>query len=636
MELTREQQQALAKARARQRLSSGQADDFTHPNSPLSTVRTGVAGFVEGIPVAGPLLRRGAEMAAAATVAPFSDLTYSEALEHIDKMNAEEKAANPIVDVGSQIAGGTAALAPLAATAPVAKALGLTGSALQRGIAGAFSGFGIAGADSVARGGDIQDAWKPGLFGAGIGGTGAVAAPYLARGASALGNKALRLLGLQKQSASQPAVELAARGLARDGIDPQTIGPRLNQIGPDAVVADLGPNVTRQAAAVASLPGRGQALARDAVVSRNVGRNTRIQGSVDDILGAAPVPSQVQEQIRAGQQALSPDYERALAQAQPVDTRGLAQRLEGLGRNLRGEAQRAANRVREMLNIPGAAELDNNPRVLLETRHAIDGMMDSATDRNVRRVLTEARGEIDNILSTSVPGIKQVDARFAELARQNEAVTTGQQVLSSGKTAPRPAEVQDLAQSGALPEGAFTGPSGAAFRLSQGARAEIDRIIGNTGNNLTGLKSALKGDGSWNRDRLVTLFGKDKADDLLRVLDRETIYQRTYDTIVSNSETAARVAAQQEVAPTTFGERSIGLADILLRVPQKAANTAARSRSEKVNSALVDALMSRPTPDLIDQLSVARAMLGREGARAPFVPATVSPVTEALLGNVAQ
>lgn len=406
------------------------------------------------------------------------------------------------------------------------------------------------------------------------------------------------------------AVKTLNRNLERDRIDPTQMGAQLDALGPDAMALDLGSNMAREAGAIASLPGEGQSVLRDALVNRQMGTNARIQGDANDILGPAPIPSRVQADIRANQTALSPEYQAALRGARAVDTSDLALTLDSQAVNLRGDAQKAAKRVRQMLDVDGVpGTLDPNPETLLQTRHAIDGMMGAVTDNNVRRVLTDARKAVDATLAQAVPGIKQVDAKFEELARQGKAIDAGQQVLEGGRTAPRPAEVTDMMAAGAQPEGLLIGPSGAAFRLTQGARAEVDRIIGTTSNNLTALKSALKGDGSWNRARLAEVFGARRADDLLAVLEREQTFARGYNTVTQNSETAARTAAQKEAAPHQFGSTSLSIPDLIAKPMQWVANAGARSRSETINRQIAEMLISnQPPPDLISQLLLARQM----------------------------
>lgn len=553
----------------------------------LDPINAAANNFVRQIPIVGPALE---------TAGNHVDAAFASMIEG-KPVTAEERAAinqaemdnYPLAAGAGGVAGAVAPLAGAGVAIPaVGRALGMTGGMGSQMLAGGVSGSLISGADSLARGGSMGDAGVAALAGGGIG----LVAPWAAKGVGSVVN---RVAGK-----SAPAhVRTLAKGLARDKVDPAMLQARIDAIGADAVIADLGPNLTRQAAAIASLPGEGQATLRTALGARNQGTNQRVQKTVNEIIGEATTPAQVAKNIRAEKDALSPYYEKALEGARAVDTEGVALTLDSLAVNMRGNAQKAAQSIRKMLNVAGEADvLDPNPRTLFETRKAIDGMMQTAVDGNERFVLSTARQEIDALLEKSVPGIKVIDGEFQRLSQMEEAFGAGQQVLDSGRTAVRPA---DLAHSvSEMPDDIFQ-------YMSAGTRAEIDRIIGTTANNLSALKTALKGDGSWNRQRLATMFGQEKADALLEVLEREMAYNRTFDTVMRNSETAAREAAQSDVAPAQFGRKQTGVMDLLLALPQKAANAAARSRSEVVNAQLADLLASRPTPDLVDQLLAARA-----------------------------
>ncbi|RVD49402.1 hypothetical protein EN746_21150, partial [Mesorhizobium sp. M8A.F.Ca.ET.023.02.2.1] len=163
--------------------------------------------------------------------------------------------------------------------------------------------------------------------------------------------------------------------------------------------------------------------------------------------------------------------------------------------------------------------------------------------------LTTARQAVDDELRASVPGIKEVDAKYAELARQKDAVQRGQSVLSSGREAPRPDELAAEVRQGALPQGLQVGPSAVPLRLREGARAEIERIVGTNANDRVALQRLIKGEGDWNRARLSTLFGSDKARSIIDLLDRERLFADTSNIVTRNSETAARVAAREAIDP---------------------------------------------------------------------------------------
>lgn len=390
------------------------------------------------------------------------------------------------------------------------------------GEAGALTGIGEGGDGLAARA-------KSAAIGGGMGAVVGGAVPVVAAGAG-------RMLSRVKN----PAVQRIARALMDDGYTPQQAQQTLDQLGPDAVMADLGPNLQRQAGAIASVPGRGQQVVRDAIMTRAKGANSRIIGDLDATLGKAVIPSQADDALVQAQRALGPKYEAAFRGARAVDTQSLADTLGSEAVNLRGPAQKAVQQVRKMLNVAGTDVLDPNPRTLMATRNAIDGMIKTEADPNVIRVLTGARKQIDAELTKAVPGIKPIDAIYEDLARQREALTRGQQVLDSGRMSPRPAE---LAREYAA------GSPGVQQHLSAGARAEIDRIVGTKSNDVVALQGLIKGEGSWNRDRLATLFGADKADRIIKVLERERLFADTTNVVTRNSETAARLAAQGEIAP---------------------------------------------------------------------------------------
>ena len=78
-------------------------------------------------------------------------------------------------------------------------------------------------------------------------------------------------------------------------------------------------------------------------------------------------------------------------------------------------------------------------------------------------------------MASAVPGIKQVDAKWAELERQREGLQRGGTVFDTGKTATRPA---DLAADYALERCRRASKSGLARRLCVFAKVRGPRSIG--------------------------------------------------------------------------------------------------------------------------------------------------------------
>jgi len=353
------------------------------------------------------------------------------------------------------------------------------------------------------------------------------------------------------------SLENIAKAAAAENITPQQMMTRLDDLGAQSKVADLGPNFQGQTRALANLPGEANGTIRTALEERNAGANARLADSIDT-LGPNVIPSQVQEGIENSQRLVGQQYGPVMANARAVNSEGLANRLEAAITNTRGPEQQALQRVRAYLNIPGTNALDPNPQAIFATRQAIDGLLKGEQNPQVIRQLTMARQEVDDLLSQAAPGIKDVDAQYAELARQDRAITEGQRALDSGRTAPRPEELSATLTEGAIPQGTAVGPSAVPFRMSQGALADIRRIVGNNTNDIAAMNRLIKGEGDWNRAKLTSLFGEEKTNQLLKVLENEKVFADTKNFATGNSLTGNTIEYQRMFGG---GRSGMGIAD---------------------------------------------------------------------------
>ncbi len=596
-------------------------------------VGAALTGLVDGVPVAGPVLRGAGERGAAIASTVMNGGTYDENLKLAQDISQQAQDAHPYVTTGANIAGAVAGTAPLIAAAPAAfGARG--GSVLTRALASGTSGAAIGGSDAAVRSGGDVDAIKRGvMWGGGTGLVAPVAANLIGKGAKSLINagrnwRAARAAGMKPEALSH-----LSRAAADDGLDAAAVSARLADMGPDAMLADLGPNFQKQAGALAASPGRGQEIVRTALADRQAGANARIGAAIDDNLGPhSIVPSEVNATIQANQQALGPQYGEVFRQPTRYDFTAITDDLDTSIQNLRGDAQRGLQRVRDMMNVHNTNQVTTDPRIAFETRQAIDGMLATESNPKVIGALSETRQMLDDALRASVPRIKEVDANFAELARQREALQRGQTVLSSGREAPRRSELVREVQEGALPQNMQIGPSAVPLRLSQGARAEVERIVGNNANDVSALNKLIKGEGDWNRTRLATLFGQDKADRLIKVLDNERVFADTANTVTRNSETAARIAAQEELGLKGAG---FGAAESFKAGGVRgAARSAMFDQASKVAKALLPQSGERAREDLAKALvgsnrsAVVQALMSGAPREAPRA---IDPVTRALL-----
>jgi hypothetical protein len=576
----------------------------------LDIVNAFGTSLAENIPVIGkPLSDFGNQVDAAwASMLEGKPVTAEERA----RMTEAEQQQFPEASISGAVAGNVLPFLPLASTQTGARLLGMIGPMWQRALYGGGTGGAISAADRASEGGDLGDV----LLNGGLGAAAGASFPWIERGIT---NLFLALTG------RLPPKDLSVvnKALERDDIDLTQLAQKMDELGPEAVLADLGPNTLQTAAAVTAQPGRGRQIVTERLEQRQANANARIRSDVDASFGPAPMPPETARDLRDTLLEVKGRYPRLLGEAASGDMSRVAASVDEILANAEGPAEVMLQRVRGLLDypipavpgLPRQAILDPNPTGWLKAREAIDRMLDDVANRGIRGELTEVRKQIDEMLMTHVPGIKELDDLHRELSRQEEALSAGPRLLDP---AVQPSEVDAALVAGALPEGQFIGPSGTAFRLSQRARADIDDIIGSAVNDFNALKNALNGDGSWNRSKLVSAFGPQKADQLIAVLERETRFNGSFNYVLGNGEIRSGHA---DVSPALGNDPLAGLFNT---IPQTVANTAARMRPEAVNARIAAALMNPPPPAYIDQLIAARALANRKSLLAPGVTAALT------------
>jgi hypothetical protein len=433
------------------------------------------------------------------------------------------------IPYASAVKGGQMALGVGAKSVPGAIGRGLVAGALQGGAGG------------YGRADETQDAGKMAATDAAIGAAfGGVVPAALATGKAAWD----KLAAMVTPNDVLDSVPKAARKFFVDQFgkraDVAALRGKLDELGPNAVLADVSPEMLGIAQGASSRPSSRQAVV-DALTARDAGKSTRLAQATNETLGPVVEPSRINRAIAENMDEVGNQYGDVIRRnAQAVDTKRIADELDTLAVDLRGPAQKVVREIRSDLNIPGTKELDPSPGALWQTRQSIDGKMRTETDPKALGQLQAARDRIDAELASSVPGIKQVDGRFEELARQRDGLKEGATIFRSGPEAVRPADFAERIAAAPQPKGLTIGPSAEPLRLSQGARAEIDRIVGSNSNDVAAMRQLLKGEGDWNRDKLRMTFGADKADRLLRVLDAEGVMESTFRQVVGGSQTGVK------------------------------------------------------------------------------------------------
>jgi hypothetical protein len=599
--------------------SSGNDNDASNAAAP-SIVNGLGRSFASGVPIIGGLLDK-ADAATNAALAPvlnpiFSPEDrlsgdtfgerYANALAQQQGMDQAFTQQHPVLDTGAKVAGAVASSIPAMRAAPELFGLGEQ-SLLARTGASAATGSVLGGVDAAVRNNGDPNAIKTG---AELGfGTGALA--------PAIGSVAGNIAGTvaQKISGLRGAPALLSRALSDDAIAPEDVIPRLQQIGDSGMVADLGPNLQRQAGALAALPGDAQQVVRSTVGQRAANAGQRITDATSEALGQ-PVDmlQQAQQLIASRAKAAAPLYDAAYAQTMPLD--------EDIGRILQKPAAQKAWSVAAEL-----AENEGNPidraapsvRALDLVKRALDDQISVAQragNLNQARTINLVRTNLLDAVDSAVPEYAAARAAYAGPSAILDAMDAGANIFSS-KTTPN-ALRQQLAGYGDDEQEAFM----------QGARSAVADVMGTARNDASAARSLFaKG---YNQEKLEQLVGVPQAQKLLNQIQSEDKFTQTSNVVSGNSETAARQAATEELKPQP-GQLSSALESLF----NIRAGTAARQVIGAVHGAAANAAVAARNRQLAGYL-----MENANGAKLPAVLTAIQraqrrgDITSATMGQL--
>lgn len=479
-------------------------------------------GFGEGIPVVGPLvteagLRAGAGLSSLITGEPFDEALTGLRDFREDRMEGHEGAR-----LAGNVAGAVAPLGLLGSTATGGQMLGMSGTLPQRVGAGLASGGLIAGADTAARGGDLSEISAM----TGIGAAAGAAFPLAERAISPI------VSAVRGQVPISSEARLLSRALTDDSVPANQIGPRLQELGPDAMIADLGPNLQRQAGALASTPGPGQQTVRQSIADRAAGTSGRVLDDVARTIGTGPDASLLAEEIIARQAAASDPLYKAIRMEAIQPTPALRNIMgTPLGRRATNEAMQLAANDQIPPNAGFTVGMADYMKRALDDIAAEafrTGKTNQARQaRNMARVITH---EVDRL----VPAYRDARQAFAGPAQVLEALEEGQSMFRNTVS---PADLRRTLEG-------MTDSQREAY--ISGARSAVQDMLGTARNDALQVRNTfLRG---WNQEKLKILLGEDVARDLVRSINREMQYANTHHIVSGNSETAARQLAQGEVA----------------------------------------------------------------------------------------
>ncbi len=497
----------------------------------------------EGIPVLGPYLDKAkAGVDAAATgignqfglTSPFSNAPdfsqrYAENLAKTQAQSKQTQAQYPYGSNIAKVAGNAAVMGPLVAGAPAAFGAG-EGPLIGRTLIGAGTGGAIGGADAAVKGEDIGTG---AMIGAGTG----AAAPVLGGAIGAVA-KQLTPADTGLLSGVNPmAVKWAKRALISDGATPESVESAFNRMGPQAFLAEFGPNTKGLTSAAAGMPGSGKAEIIQGFETRAAQESGVINKSLDNAFGPSTnVPKYVDFLEKQRKSAADPLYEAFRNTEIPMTPQ-----LEGvLSRPSVKEAMPAAARLAEdegrpIMNSAGHPTAETYDYI----KRALDDKARAAGfGTNQARVLTGLKREltsaIDNHPDPNVAGVwKQARQEYSDRSSILDALEQGQNWRKIHKD-----ELPSVIEG-------YSGPEKSAFM--QGMRSDIADIAESTKRGDTTSRNLFLAPA--NQEKAATLIGQDKANELVQAMANSADRSANRSLVIGNSQTQPRQEMGKMLTP---------------------------------------------------------------------------------------
>ncbi|MCJ2068485.1 hypothetical protein MKK75_06635 [Methylobacterium sp. J-030] len=525
------------------------------------------SGALDGVPVVGPVLTGVSNRIAAGIRSLGSGDPYTTELQRIEDYDASARAAHPVATTAGEVAGAIGGTAPALMAAPALFGAGSATLPVRAGLSMATGGA-IGAADTAARGGDAKQIEHGAELGLGLG----FAAP-------ALGAVAGKVAGVvANRAASSGEGRVLNRALAADGFTPDTAQARLTELGDAGMLADLGPNLQRQAGALAAVPGEGQQIVRGAVADRAEGAATRAGEAADRALGQPVDAMSTMDRLIAERRAAAePMYLDAYTRPMPQNGR--------VDAALNTPAGQAAWQKAETLAANEGIPLDpTKPTVrgLDLTKRALDDMASSAQrggNANEARVIGGVRNLLVSGVDAVVPEYAQARQAFASHSALQDAFEAGQSLFERGTTPGQIAQtLKGMTQ-------------GERDLMQEGARSALADIMGTARNDADAAQRLLSQ--GYNRAKLGQVIGKDQAEALIADLGNETTFARTRDLVMNRADAAAQSAADREI-----GGAATGKAGVIRSLLNLDVGDAASIAAKKVAGGFTDALRERRNADL--------------------------------------
>lgn len=453
------------------------------------------------------------------------------------------------------------------------------------------------------------------------------------------------------RSTGEPVTAGAVRRLGESAEADRLTGAgaaaRVGELGPEAMVLDLGRQLRGRAEAIAAQPGAGQSRVLDAVEGRTgvFGDETarRVRETLDQNMGPSPDLVATRNHINdTVDRVARPLYDQVMTahpvvqvpaaiSSRPVVAQAMRDAVT-LARNY-GE-QLSHTQTRTVLNA-GGVPVQQTVQVPAQTslrywdyvKKAIDarirGMMQGGGIEALNSAEKADLGGLQNARTALVQHLDTTTNNAYRNARQaaatkfevNEAIDLGRNSLN---TRLLPEELAEHMQGMSIPERA-------GVRL--GMRREIERIMEVARNDGAAARRLL--DTNSNRQKIATVFSPRVADAIERRISAETTFQEATQDIARNSRTAVRRELIKDTeTPSTGAVSSVTIPGMVAGSGRAGLNWLRGQGMSRTRDAL-GTMLSASGGQRDD---IVRAILGYQQRRAANALQSGSPVTAGIAG----
>jgi len=342
------------------------------------------------------------------------------------------------------------------------------------------------------------------------------------------------------------AINTFAKSAARDQVPLSQVQNRVNAIGPNTRLADIGQNTQQLAAAVSRQPGNAMNTMRNMSEQRAANVGPRIQQDVQGAFGTGnPKTVMLNDLAKAQQEAATPLYDavREVMITPSADIRFVLSTKYG---------KEAITKARDMAYARGQIFEDSQGRMSVGgldlVKRALDDMVTSTShfsspSRNYADIVSGLSKRLRGAIDDQVDGYKTARNVFAGHAQVQDAMNLGADIFQKSSD---PATFTRLVK-------AMTDSEREA--LINGARTAVEDVIGSATNDKTMIRNILAK--PFNRAKLTLVIGKEAVDDLLAGIGREIVFGATDSGIARATLSEARRAAVADIAPGTYQPPSI-------------------------------------------------------------------------------